>query len=378
MQSKDRTTYRSTRHRGLSWRPAKGERTYFGYIQGSGRVKLIATTERDAVAEYGELRGKVAKGEKVPRTSVRFGEIAEQWYASKSQRLRPWTLIGYRHSLDAELIPLFGHRKLREIDVDDVARFVRKLEGRELATSTINSHLLPLSGTFDLARRRGLVNVNPVSLLTKDERPAKRERRQDHVWSDEEATKLIEAAKYLAKQPESRYDYSPLIRAALFTGLRLGELLGLQWQDVDLTEGSIHVRRQWGRTNEYAEPKTEAALRRIPLSEDMRKFLAALKLKSKFSTDESPVFASRNGKALEHRNVQSRGFTPAAEHAGIDGVTFHSMRHAFASRMISRGIEPVTLASLMGHEDARVTLSRYAHLYDRGKTDATIREAMAR
>lgn len=124
------------------------------------------------------------------------------------------------------------------------------------------------------------------------------------MWSDEETTALIESAEYLARQPASRYDYSPLIRTALLTGLRLGELLGLQWQDVDLSEGVLHVRRQWARTNEYAEPKTEAALRRVPLSAGMTKFPAALKLRSRFSGDEDPVFASRNGQPLSHRNVQ--------------------------------------------------------------------------
>jgi site-specific recombinase XerD len=96
-----------------------------------------------------------------------------------------------------------------------------------------------------------------------------------------------------------------------------------------------------------------------------------------YSGDEHPVFVSRTGKPLGHRNATRRGFQPAAERAGIAGVIFHSMRHAFASRMISRGIEPVALASLMGHEDARITLSRYAHVYDKRRTDDAVRQAMA-
>lgn len=380
MQSKPtpRTTFRPTRHRGLSWRPRRGgERTFYGYVSGRGRVRLNATAEREAVAEYGELRGKIAKGEKIAPASARFRDVAEQWYEGKTNRLRLWTLKGYRASLDKEVLPTFGHLKLRDIDVEHVARWIRKLEARGLSSSTINSHVLPLSGTFDLARRRGLMSMNPCSLLTVDDRPAKRERRQDHVWSDEEIAALIQSAEHLARQPESRYDYSSLVRVALYSGLRLGELLGLQWQDIDLQEGILRVQRQWTRTGDYAEPKTKAALRRLPLSADLTKYLAAHKLRSRFSGDDDPVFASRNGKPLSHRNVQRRGFEPAAELAGIGGVTFHSMRHAFASRMIARGIEAVTLASLMGHEDARVTLSRYVHLFDRQKTDDTIREAMA-
>jgi integrase len=75
--------------------------------------------------------------------------------------------------------------------------------------------------------------------------------------------------------------------------------------------------------------------------------------------------------------MSRRGFEPAVARAGMENVTFHDMRHAFASRMIARGIEPVTLAKLMGHEDIRETLNTYSHLWDRARTDDVVREAMA-
>src|SRR5438132_11999739 len=99
---------------------------------------------------------------------------------------------------------------------------------------------------------------------------------------------LIEAAEHLARKPASRYDYAPLLRTALFTGLRLGELLGLQWQDIDLQEGVLHIRRQHTRLGEYAPPKTKAAIRRIPLSDEITSELAALKLRSRYSSDDDP------------------------------------------------------------------------------------------
>ena len=80
---------------------------------------------------------------------------------------------------------------------------------------------------------------------------------------------------------------------------------------------------------------------------------------------------------LGHRNVTRRGWEPAIARAEIAGVTFHDMRHAFASRVIARGIEPVTLARLMGHEDIRQTLNTYADLWDRVRTDEAVRKATA-
>ena len=147
--------------------------------------------------------------------------------------MRPWTRKGYRDALDRVLIPRLGSIRIAAISPEHVATLIRELESNGLSSSTIGNYLLPLSGALTFAVWRVLLGMNPCSLLTNDERPDRRERRQDHIWSDEEIEALIQASENLARQPESRYDYSALIRTALFTGLRLGELLGLQWQDVD-------------------------------------------------------------------------------------------------------------------------------------------------
>ena len=220
--------------------------------------------EREALGLQAELRGKAARGERIRPSKATFAEVAEDWFASK-RKLRPWTRTSYRDSLERILLPRFKDTKIGAVGIDDVARLIRELEAKGLATSTIESHLVPLSGTFSFAVRRGLLSVNPCLLLSSDDRPQRRERRQDHVWSEEEMQALIAAAEELANQPASRYDYAPLIRVALYTGLRLGELLGLQWQDIDLQEGVLHVRRQWTRTGEYEDesrPAPDSALLR--------------------------------------------------------------------------------------------------------------------
>jgi integrase len=144
-----------------------------------------------------------------------------------------------------------------------------------------------------------------------------------------------------------------------------------------LQAGTLHVHRQHTRLGEYAPPKTPAAVRRIPLSDEMKLHLAELKLLSRYSGDNDPVFAARNGTPLAHRNATRRGFEAAAALAEIDAVSFHSMRHAFASRMISRGISSTVLAALMGHESSTITERRYIHLFDRERTDDDVRRAMA-
>jgi integrase len=347
---------------------------YSVYVK--GRYVQVEGGEREALAYQADLRGKIARGQRVLPAKVSFAEVAEQWFESK-RKLRPWTRKYYRDALDRILLPRFGTMRIAQIGPDHVAKLIRDLEELGLAAKTIENYLLPLSGTFGFAVRRGLISTNPCTLLTNDERPRRGAQREKHVWSDQEIDALIKASKELAREPEARYDYSALIRVALFTGLRQGELLGLQWHDVDLDEAVLSVRRQWTRSNEYGPTKTPAGVRRIPLPKELTQFFIELKLRSDYSADDDLVFASREGTPLGHRNVTRRGFEPAVERAGIEDVTFHDMRHAFASRMIARGIEPVTLAKLMGHEDIRETLNTYSHLWDRVRTDEAVREAMA-
>jgi integrase len=364
-----------TRHRGIVYRLRDGgARTY--YVYAAGKYVAAGGTQKEALAKQAELRGKAARGERViVATKATFEEVAEQWYEGNKDGWRRRTRENYRASLDNVLIPRFGKRKLVAVGADDIAALIRDLTKSGSASSTINNHLLPLQGTFKLAMRRGWIGTNPYALLMKNERPKPREKHEAYEWSDEDIAALIESAEHLAKQPEARQDYSPLIRVACFTGLRQGELHGLQWRDINLAEGVLRVERQWARHGEYAPPKTAASARRVPLSPEMVRYLKTLKLRSQYSGEGDPVFASRTGKPLSHRNVGSRGFAPAAKLAALP-VSIHDTRHAFASRMIHRDIDVVTLSKLMGHSNPRVTLEVYSHIFNSQKTDEKVRGAM--
>jgi len=364
-----------TRHRGITYRiRADGSRQYFTYAQ--GKQHPVAGGEREAIAKQADLRGKVARGERIAPSTVRFVEAAEAWFDSK-HRLRPWTLKQYRSALDNELLPRFGHLKLGHIDAELVASFIRSLEARGLSTSTISNYLLPLSGTFAFAVRRNLTGLNPCSLLTPDDRPARAEPRKVHEWSDDEIAALLESSEFIATRRAALYDYSQLLRTAVFTGLRLGELLGLQWQDVEFEASVLHVRRQYSRTGELAQPKTLKACRRVPLTPTMVALLKKHKLASHHSQESDFVFASNTGGPLSHRNVQRRGFEAARDLAQLPKTTtFHDLRHAFASLAANRGVPLNVLSEVMGHTNVGVTQRVYVHLYGRATAEEAFREAM--
>ena len=376
-RARERARVYSTKHRGLSYRLKNdGTRTYLGYVRGRGRVRLAATEYQVAREEYAELVGAVAKGKKIAPSSLRFKDVAEQWLDGKNNRLKEWTRRGYRASLDNEILPVFGPRKLREISVDDVARFIRKLEAKGLASSTIDSHLKPLSGTFKYAVRRGMISASPVSALTRDDRPVRAQSKKAYEWTTEEIQSLFLAAVLRAKEPESRADYTLLFRVAVYAGLRLGELLGLQWQDVDLEEGTINVQRQFDKTGQVSPPKTKAAIRRVPIRPELVKALREHKMASPFSKDEDFVFASKTGGPKLHRTVQ-RAFESIRDKANLPEIlTFHDLRHAFASVAVHAGADPLFLATVLGHADVTITMRVYTHLFDRPQREASFRKAM--
>jgi integrase len=303
-----------TRYPGITYRDrADGSRAYAVYFQ--RRWVQVEGGEKEALAKQAELRGKKSRGEVVRTSNVTFKDFSSEWLESK-RKLRPWTKQNYEAALKNYLVPRFGNRKLASITASDVAALVREFEAKGFTRSYIDNLLKPLAGTFKLAIRRGLVGVNPVALLTEDERP-ERKHKEVHEWTPEEIEAFLAAARARASEQASRHDYYPLLLTAIRTGLRLGELLGLQWDDADLGEHPcLHVRRQWTRTGVFTEPKTSSAIRRIPLGPSMVQFFREYAKKTlEEGRDSNLVFASRNGTPLTHRNVQRRGFEKARDDA---------------------------------------------------------------
>jgi integrase len=193
---------------------------------------------------------------------------------------------------------------------------------------------------------------------------------------------LLAASRRLALKrsaPECRpYDYSTLLLIAATLGLRLGEVLGLCWEDFNKDDGILRVERQWLRSGQYGPPKTRAGRRMLALPSDLRDELIALRLRSRYSADEHPIFASRSGTPLAHRNVTRRGFEAARGEARLDrSLSFHDLRHAAASRLIASGIDDVVVADQLGHGDSRITRAIYAQVYDRREKMEAVRTALS-
>jgi integrase len=394
-----RSTSRQLVEKGIYRRPSSKSHTgvlYSVYHEGKFISKETDGTPlyelTAARARRGVLIDSTRRGEKpVLATATTFGELAGDWYAIKARGKRSSTLTSYRQGLDLVLLPALGKRKIASIDEDTISRLIQALEERGLnaidpkrpvrglSGNTIDSYLKPLSGTLKLALRRRLISHNPFANLTPDERPRQGMQETQYDWSEEEITGLLAAAAQLFAGRQR--DFTTLLRLAATTGLRISEILGLQWRDLDRAAGVLHVERQYGRDGVYGPPKTRAGVREVPVTDEVRDELIALRLRSRFSQDGDPVFCTKTGKPYDYANVYRWGWLPARDAAGLPAhLTLHQLRHAAASRLIAAGLDPVTVAAILGHDDPAITLKVYAHQWaaqkDRQAEIARIKAAM--
>lgn len=256
--------------------------TYGVYLlcDGKPRFKTVGRKLTEARRQRDLLSAKAHRGELPQPSRLTFAELAATWIdgfeaqvASGERAER--TLEHYRYHLDHHLLPHLGTKRLQEITTDDCARLIATLRGKDLSPKTIAGTLVPLGRILALALRRGLITDNPLRRLEASERP-RIGRREQRVLNHDDITRLLAACL-----PR----YRPLLATALYTGLRLSELLGLTWQDIDLPAGLIRVRHQLSRPHQDAPArrvrlKTQAAVRDIPLLPQLANLLKGLSKKA--------------------------------------------------------------------------------------------------
>jgi integrase len=166
--------------------------------------------------------------------------------------------------------------------------------------------------------------------------------------------------------------------------MRISELLALTWADVNFGAGVIHVRAQLSRAQhnvpaERVAPKTAAAIRDIPLVDQLSALLREHQRATAFAQPGDYVFTTCNGTPLGHRNVESRALQRAAATAGIaPAPRFHDLRHTFASHLIiDLGLDVAQVSRILGHASVTTTLNIYTHLFDDTRHATEIRTRMA-
>lgn len=260
------------------------------------------------------------------------------------------TYAAYFGRVQRHIIPFLGNKKMALLKHTDITDFVYFLQNQALSPTTIKGIITVLKHALNQACKERYLTENPC---------------EDVVLPKNRNTRVsamtIEQQKRLEQVALQERSCSPVI-LALYTGMRIGEISGLKWSDIDFQSNIIQVRRTLLRVTcegdrkkkklILSSPKTETSRRDIPLAENLKEYLLANQEKS-----DSEFLISCKKSFAEPRVINYR-FKKITEQAGL-GIHFHVLRHTFATRCIEEGVDVATLSRLLGHSSVKMTLDTY-------------------
>ena len=261
---------------------------------------------------------------------------------------------------------------MQKISPSDVARLLRGMRDDGYSGWTRSATYGVLRGVFSLAVRRGIVTRSPVDGLTDAERPKQKNSKAIERLDSMTLRRLIDAA------PTERWKAG--LALAGLAGLRLGEVRGLKWSDVDLEGNTIAVSRSLLPDGGARSPKTDAGVRVVPLFPELRQLLLKWKLKSPFTDPDDYVLVTTARGPVQQRNTQ-RTLAKAKQAAGLDSLegrlSWHSLRHSAGSVWLTEyGLPVTTVSAMMGHSNPSFTLACYGR--DPRNTETMVADVLAR
>jgi integrase len=335
------------------------------------RYATVRGTKQQAQAELTRLVAAFDAGTLVEPSKATIADYTRSWLdTAATLTLSPKTAERYRQLIERQIIPHLGALPLQKVKPVHIANWhAALLKTGALSSRTIGHAHRVLHKALADALRHELIMRNPASVVS----PPK-------VTAGELAILNADQVKAVLAGMRDTVIY-PQIVVLLSTGARRGELMGLQWADIDLEAGKLRIERSIEKTKaglRIKQPKTQHGRRTISLPASAIELLKAhrkaqLELRVQLGIGKLPsdafVFGTVDGKPRDPDRITQdwKRFTAAR---GLPRVTLHALRHSHASALIASGADPVTVSRRLGHGSPAITMSVYAHLFDRSDEDA--------
>ena len=298
------------------------------------------------------------------QTNIKYIDWLTQWlenYIRPSVKMR--TYERYKLIVEQHIKDKIGDMELNKLSPLVLQSFItgllqngNKKTGNGLSANSVNAVISVIQSSLKTAHMLGLTAEYTADKL---KRPKLTEKPVECFTITEQ--KQIEKAVMNGKKDKL---YGILL--CLYSGLRIGELIALQWSDIDLTKGILTVSKSCHDSKDgliIDAPKTVSSRRVIPLPKQLLPILKSIKKKS-----AAPFVVSAKGRAVSVRSYQ-RSFELLLKRLNIPHKGFHSLRHTFATRALECGMDVKTLSEILGHKNPTVTLNRYAHSLMEHKAD---------
>lgn len=346
------------------------------------KTKTVHGTKKEAEIELAKFVADVQNGMVIEGKSLKFSEFTEIWkrdYGSKE--LAPSTYKRYCRMLETRLLPYFGHFYVNKIKPTDIMQFydllskdtqlVRKKDNdgnktlKPLSGKTILEHHRLLRAMLHKAVYWQVIVSNPAERV----QPPKAKKPKRKYYDDDQCKILLENLEQL---DEEQIKYKTAIILTVFTGVRLGELMGLEWNDIDFRNGIVSINRSsqyLADTGVFTKvPKTESSIREVAIPDFVISLLEEYKswyeeqktLYGELWIDSNRLFVQADGKPM-HPSTISKWFVKFIGQIGLPVINFHGLRHTNATLLIAQNIDVAVVAARLGHAQITTTFNFYVH-----------------
>ena len=293
----------------------------------------------------GKVLEKMGERRKYVRRNATVGRLSAIFLEDMAGSVKPSTLECYRRNIRCHILPELGERVAAELAAAEVNDFIQQLQ------EDYSPKLVREVGSLLLR----IVAIEGVGYGNDVDLP-KAKQKAVEVFTEPE---LKQMGQVILRRPD-RTGLGVLLTA--YTGLRLGELCGLQWQDVDVGAGLLHIQRTVERIAQIGggtcltvqPPKTENSERWIPIPKEMLRML-------KPETTQPDSYLLTGGEIVPDPRAMQYRYKVLLERCGVRYRNFHCLRHSYATRCVERGVDVKSVSELLGHADVRTTLRLYVH-----------------
>lgn len=326
-------------------------KTKYGYVFGKSYEEV--EIKLDNISAFANIAGL--------SEAYLFVDLANSYLSFNSVQLKPSSIAKYTNMLNTYLIPRFGNLSVTDITRAHVLQMSQDLlvsggsKSKGLSPKTVNSILSLLKNILDFGYREKGLQVPDIRNIS-----IKQPQKPLRILSKMEQQQLNQ---YLTK------NITPChlgILVCMYTGLRIGEICALKWEDIHLSEKYIHVHQTMQRIQIMDEsdnsttiiiqsPKSDCSIRIIPLPEELVNLLMNEK-----KEDSAYLLTGLDTKFMEPRRLEYR-FKKIISECEIENVNFHALRHTFATRCVELGFDIKSLSEILGHANVNITLNRYVH-----------------
>lgn len=282
---------------------------------------------------------------------TKLAVLCDKWLTYKEQYIKESSFVKYKNILEKYVKPYFNKISVHKIDEHIIEAFAKSLTVKGYSAKTVKITLSVLEGVFLYSK----IDISIKRLIPK------KAQKEIHILTNNDRLKF---EKYLLQGQDT---YKIGILLSLYTGIRIGELCALKWEDIDLNAGTVKINATLQRIQDFkgisgnktriviTEPKTPSAKRTIPLPDFIIKRLKAVDPKN------GSAFLLTGTERFTEPRALTYVFKKYLKESGVPDINFHALRHTFTTRCIENDFEPKALSEILGHSSVNTTLGIYNH-----------------